>query len=59
MYNQTLEESNILTSDDCGESENRTQTSKRQVKKPNRMNDYLTYSPSYSSAKQIIEHTNC
>ncbi|GBP20582.1 hypothetical protein EVAR_93696_1 [Eumeta japonica] len=43
MYNQILEEAKSLTSNDCGESENRTQTSKRQVKKPNRMDDYLTY----------------
>ncbi|GBP00479.1 hypothetical protein EVAR_89857_1 [Eumeta japonica] len=44
MYNQILEEAKSLTSNDCGESENRTQTSKRKAK-PNRMDDYLTYTP--------------
>uniref|UniRef100_A0A2A4K8G3 DUF4371 domain-containing protein n=2 Tax=Heliothis virescens TaxID=7102 RepID=A0A2A4K8G3_HELVI len=58
MYNQTLEEAKSLTSDDSGESENRTHVSKRQVKKPNRMNDYLTYGPSCSSAKQNIEEND-
>lgn len=58
MYNQILEEAKSLTSDDCGESENRTQTSKRQVKKPNRMDDYLTYGPSCSSARQIKEEND-
>ncbi|XP_047039143.1 uncharacterized protein LOC124644012 [Helicoverpa zea] len=57
MYNQILEEAKSLTSNDCGESENRTQTSKRQVKKPNRMDDYLTYTPC-SSARQNIDEND-
>ncbi|KAL4719458.1 hypothetical protein ACJJTC_000470 [Scirpophaga incertulas] len=55
MYNQILEEAKSLTIDEFGESENRTQTSKRQVKNPNRMDDYLMYGPSCSSARQNIE----
>ncbi|GBP47442.1 hypothetical protein EVAR_85034_1 [Eumeta japonica] len=55
MYNQILEEAKSLTSNDCGESENRTQTSKRQVK-PNRMDDYLTYT--CSSARQNIDEND-
>lgn len=55
MYNQIVEEAKSLTIDEFGESENRTQTSKRQVKNPNRMDDYLMYGPSCSSARQNIE----
>jgi|GEM_PF-6140542 len=54
IYNQILKEVKFMTD---GDSENRTQAQKRkrQAKKSNRMDDYLMYGPSCSSARQNIE----
>lgn len=53
MYHQILEEAKSKIS---GDSENQTQ--KRQIKKSNRMDDYLTYGTSCCSARQNIEDQN-
>ncbi|XP_045460337.1 zinc finger MYM-type protein 1-like [Harmonia axyridis] len=52
MYHQILEEAKSMTSID---SENRTHTQKRQVRRSNRMDDYLMFDSSCSSTKQNEE----